>query len=483
MNDECENDTKALLGFDKEHIWHPYSSMNSDQIILPVLRASGCKLIVADEQETKLIDGMSSWWCMIHGYNDERMNKALKKQIDDFSHVMFGGLTHFPAIRLAKNLLKFIDHPELDAVFFADSGSVAVEVSLKMALQYQFSLNCPKKKKFISVRRGYHGDTIGAMSVCDPINSMHSLYGDYLPQNIFVDAPPVVDTLCTSSLHVSLQLDDNYDEENNRKAIQDMEDTMRTYRDEVCAVILEPILQGAGGMRLYHPKYLVELKKLCLAFDIPLIFDEIATGFGRTGQAFAFKHCDVYQKMIGTPLSERVDVFPDILCVGKALTGGYMTMSAVIATKRIANVISAKGTATNGTFMHGPTFMANPLACAAANESLNIIMEESWKRMVDRIEMQLYKEIYVELRNSDLYGKLINSLRIVGAIGVIELLEPVDATFFQINQINKGIFIRPFGKLVYIMPPYIISKEELTILTTGIKQLLSEWNTYKLENN
>lgn len=187
--------------------------------------------------------------------------------------------------------------------------------------------------------------------------------------------------------------------------------------------------------------------------------------------------------MIGTPLSERVDVFPDILCVGKALTGGYMTMSAVIATKRIANVISAKGTATNGTFMHGPTFMANPLACAAANESLNIIMEGSWKRMVDRIEMQLYKEIYVELRNSDLYGKLINSLRIVGAIGVIELLEPVDATFFQINQINKGIFIRPFGKLVYIMPPYIISKEELTILTTGIKQLLSEWNTYKLENN
>ncbi|QGN14192.1 adenosylmethionine-8-amino-7-oxononanoate aminotransferase [Kluyveromyces marxianus] len=477
------NGINALLAFDKAHIWHPYSSMNSNQIILPVLCAKGCKLTLADEQETQLIDGISSWWCMIHGYSDERMNEALKTQIDDFSHVMFGGLTHLPAIRLVQNLLKFIDHPQLDAVFFADSASVAVEVSLKMALQYQFSLNCPKKKKFISLKLGYHGGTMGAMSVCDPVNSMHHfLFSDYVPQNIFVTEPPMVDMLCTSSLYGSFQLGDNYDDETNRKAIKDMEETMNSCHEEICAVILEPILQGAGGMRLYHPKYLIELKKLCLKFDIPLIFDEIATGFGRTGEAFAFKHCDVYQKMIGTPASEIVDVFPDILCVGKALTGGYMTMSAVITSKRIANVISAKDTATKGTFMHGPTFMANPLACAAANASLDILMEGNWKDMVARIEAQLYRELYVELRNSHLYGKLINNLRVVGAAGVIELFEPIDGTFVQKRQVSKGIFIRPFGKLVYIMPPYIISGEELTILTTGIKQLLLEWSAYKIGN-
>ena len=237
------NDINALLAFDKAHIWHPYSSMNSNQIILPVLRAKGCKLTLADEQETQLIDGISSWWCMIHGYSDERMNEALKTQIDDFSHVMFGGLTHLPAIRLVQNLLKFIDHPQLDAVFFADSASVAVEVSLKMALQYQFSLNCPKKKKFISLKLGYHGGTMGAMSVCDPVNSMHHfLFSDYVPQNIFVTEPPMVDMLCTSSLYGSFQLGDNYDDETNRKAIKDMEETMNSCHEEICAVILEPIL-------------------------------------------------------------------------------------------------------------------------------------------------------------------------------------------------------------------------------------------------
>ncbi|KAL2706710.1 7,8-diamino-pelargonic acid aminotransferase [Kluyveromyces marxianus] len=223
--------------------------MNSNQIVLPVLCAKGCKLTLADEQETQLIDGISSWWCMIHGYSDERMNEALKTQIDDFSHVMFGGLTHLPAVRLAQNLLKFIDHPQLDAVFFADSASVAVEVSLKMALQYQVSLNCPKKKKFITIKRGYHGGTMGAMSVCDPVNSMHHfLFSDYVLQNIFVTEPPMVNMLCTSSLYGSFQLGDNYDDETNRKAIKDMEDTMNSCHEDICAVILEPILQGAGGI-------------------------------------------------------------------------------------------------------------------------------------------------------------------------------------------------------------------------------------------
>lgn len=468
-----------MLAFDKKHIWHPYSSMGSDHTIFPVLRATGCKFVLADNEQTQLVDGMSSWWCVIHGYNNEKINKALKDQIDNVSHVMFGGLTHFPAVQLAQNLLKFIDHPQLDSVFFADSGSVAVEVSLKMALQYQFSLNHPKKKKFITIRRGYHGDTIGAMSVCDPINSMHSMYGDYLSQNIFVEAPPMVNTLFTSALHDSLQLEDNYNEEENNRALLDMENMMRENHDEVCAVILEPILQGAGGMRLYHPKYLIELKKLCMVFDIPLIFDEIATGFGRTGQAFAFKHCEIYQEKMGVPASQRVDVFPDILCVGKGLTGGYMTLSAVIATKNISSVISAKDTATGGAFMHGPTFMGNPLACAAANKSLEILMKGSWKGMVDNIELQLYKELYVELKNSELYGRLIKTMRIVGAIAVVELLEAIDAEFVQRRLVSKGIFIRPFGKLVYIMPPYIISKEELSTLTTGIKELLFEWDDYQ----
>lgn len=402
-----------LLDFDKKHLWHPYTSMNNPLPCYEVVGAEGVHLHLADGR--KLIDGMSSWWAAVHGYNHPVLNQAIKEQTDKMAHVMFGGITHRPAVELAEKLLTLLPDG-LEHIFYADSGSIAVEVAMKMAMQYWHSQNRPNRKKFITIRSGYHGDTWNAMSVCDPEGGMHSIWHGALMPQIFVETFP---------------------EQYNEEAFEPMRQAIRDNHKEVAAVILEPVVQGAGGMRFYDPKYLTELRKTCDQYDVLLIFDEIATGFGRTGRMFASQWAP--------------DVVPDIMCVGKALTGGYMTMAATITNRRVAYGI-------DGAFMHGPTFMGNPLACAVANASLGLLINNPPLEKVAHIEQLLRKG----LEPAKTYAK---SVRVLGSIGVIELHEQVDMATIQRAFVERGVWVRPFGRLVYAMPPYVIEDRELETLT------------------
>ncbi|EGR2045411.1 adenosylmethionine--8-amino-7-oxononanoate transaminase [Vibrio parahaemolyticus] len=416
------------LAFDRQHIWHPYTSTLTPLTCYPVASANG--VYIKLEDGTELVDGMSSWWSTIHGYNHPHLNQAAHQQIDQVSHVMFGGITHQPAISLCKKLLSLAPN-NLEHVFLADSGSVAVEVSLKMALQYWHAKG-ERRPKFLTLRHGYHGDTFAAMSVTDPDNSMHSLYKGFLPEHIFAESPTC-----------------GYWDEWKPEDLADFEDKIDSHHQELAAVILEPIVQGAGGMRIYHPEFLKGVRRLCDKYDLLLIADEIATGFGRTGKLFACEHADVQ---------------PDILCVGKALTGGYMTLSATLASKHVADTVCG-GDA--GCFMHGPTFMGNPLACAVATASLELIEQGNWQQQTQQIEM-LFSELLPKLEEYD----LVKNTRWLGAIGVVETHRPVNMETIQALFVEHGVWIRPFGKLIYMMPPFISKPEDIEKLINAIDAAL-----------
>ncbi|HCG6603080.1 TPA: adenosylmethionine--8-amino-7-oxononanoate transaminase [Vibrio parahaemolyticus] len=416
------------LAFDRHHIWHPYTSTLTPLTCYPVASANGVHIKLEDG--TELVDGMSSWWSTIHGYNHPHLNQAAHQQIDQVSHVMFGGITHQPAISLCKKLLSLAPN-NLEHVFLADSGSVAVEISLKMALQYWHAKG-ERRPKFLTLRHGYHGDTFAAMSVTDPDNSMHSLYKGFLPEHIFAQSPTC-----------------GYWDEWKPEDLADFEHKIDSHHQELAAVILEPIVQGAGGMRIYHPEFLKGVRRLCDKYDLLLIADEIATGFGRTGKLFACEHADIQ---------------PDILCVGKALTGGYMTLSATLASKHVADTVCG-GDA--GCFMHGPTFMGNPLACAVATASLELIEQGDWQQQTQQIEM-LFSELLPKLEEYD----LVKNTRWLGAIGVVETHRPVNMETIQALFVEHGVWIRPFGKLIYMMPPFISKPEDIEKLINAIDAAL-----------
>ncbi|GAB3101228.1 adenosylmethionine--8-amino-7-oxononanoate transaminase [Aestuariicella hydrocarbonica] len=419
-----------IISIDQAHVWHPYASFIEAPPVFVVASAQGSTLTLSDGSQ--LLDGMSSWWCTIHGYNHDTLNQAAKDQLDKMSHVMFGGLTHAPAAELAQ-LLVDITPASLNKVFFSDSGSVAVEVAMKMAIQFWHSQGQPQKSKLLSLRNGYHGDTFGAMSVCDPVTGMHHLFNDNLMQNLFADAP-------VSGYQT--KWDDAY--------IANFQSLIEEHHQQLAAVILEPIVQGAGGMRIYPPEYLRQVRRLCDKHDVLLIADEIATGFGRTGKLFACEHAQIE---------------PDILCLGKALTGGYMTMAATLCNDRISDGI-CRGEA--GVFMHGPTFMGNPLAAATALASTRLLLNQDWQSNIQRIE-SLLSEGLAPCRQ---YAH-VEDVRIIGAIGVVEMTSPVIMTEIQKAFMAEGVWIRPFGKLVYVMPPYVMTDEELTTLTSAMTTVLA----------
>ncbi|MCF7481742.1 adenosylmethionine--8-amino-7-oxononanoate transaminase [Vibrio sp. J1-1] len=416
------------LAFDRQHIWHPYTSTLTPLTCYPVASAHG--VYISLEDGTHLVDGMSSWWSTIHGYNHPHLNQAAHQQIDQVSHVMFGGITHQPAINLCKKLLSLAPS-NLEHVFLADSGSVAVEVSLKMALQYWHAKG-ERRPKFLTLKHGYHGDTFAAMSVTDPDNSMHSLYKGFLPEHIFADSPTC-----------------GYWDEWNPNDLADFAHKIEQHHQELAAVILEPIVQGAGGMRIYHPEFLKGVRALCDKYELLLIADEIATGFGRTGKLFACEHAGIQ---------------PDILCVGKALTGGYMTLSATLATKHVADTVCG-GDA--GCFMHGPTFMGNPLACAVATASLELIEQGDWQQQTKQIEA-LFSELLPKLEQYD----VVKNTRWLGAIGVVETHRPVNMETIQSLFVEHGVWIRPFGKLIYMMPPFISEPAHIEKLVNAIEAAL-----------
>lgn len=418
-----------VLAFDRDHLWHPYTSAMKPLPVREVTGASGARMFLRDG--TTLVDGMSSWWCRVHGYGNPHLVRIVQRQAAVLSHVMFGGLTHAPAVELGRRLLNIL--PEgLEHLFFADSGSVAVEVAMKMAVQFWQSAGRGEKCRFVVLRGAYHGDTLGAMSLCDPVTGMHALFSGVLPKQIFVERP-------------NCRFDAPYD----TASFESMEKTLRAHAGEVAAVVVEPVVQGAGGMWFYHPGYLRDLRKLCRELDVLLIADEIATGFGRTGRMFA---CD------------WADISPDIMCVGKALTGGMMTLSAVAATRRVARVISGADKAHGGgVFMHGPTFMGNPLACAAACASIDELLSSPWQERVRHIEERLAQGLEP---CRGLAG--VSDVRVLGAVGVVETESRVDVEAWQDWFVSKGVWIRPFGRTVYIMPPFVIRDDELKTLTDAV---------------
>jgi len=422
---------EELQRADRAVLWHPYAPASGGQEVYPVVGASGVRLQLADGRQ--LIDGMASWWCAIHGYNHPVLNRAVESQLGRMAHVMFGGLTHPPAVELAQ-LLVSLAPPELDRVFFSDSGSVAVEVAMKMAIQYWYSIGKPAKQNMVSLRSGYHGDTFGAMSLCDPVTGMHHLFGDALTRQWFAPAPECAfDAPCPDS------------------ELAPMASLLSRHHDQIAAVVVEPVVQGAGGMRFYSPHYLSKLRALCDQHSVLLIFDEIATGFGRTGKLFALEHAGIA---------------PDILCLGKALTGGYMTLAATLCNERVSAGIS---TGEAGAFMHGPTFMANPLACATAIASIRLLLSQPWEQTVQRLQAELSAGLAPARALPQ-----VAQVRTLGAIGVIELRHAVDMRAVQPMFVERGVWVRPFGKLVYAMPPYIMGSEDVATLTAAMVDVVAQ---------
>jgi len=471
---------ERLLALDRAHAWHPYTSTIDRDPVYPVRCAQGCEIELMDGR--LLIDGMASWWCVIHGYNHPVLNQAARDQLEQMAHVMFGGLTHAPAVGLVERLVRITPEP-LQQVFLCDSGSIAVEVAMKMALQYQQAIGQRKRVRFLTLRSGYHGDSFHAMSVCDPVTGMHHLFNQVLPQQFFAPAPtPRFGEPCSDA------------------EIAEFERLIESHRDEIAGVILEPIVQGAGGMRFYSADYLQRVRALCDAHGVLLIADEIATGFGRTGRLFACEHAGIS---------------PDIMALGKALTGGYLTSAATLATEQVAHSISS---AEPGAFMHGPTFMGNPLACAIANASIDLLFgagagsetqkasthpqapsasigssgtgnsnrgiepsgsvesstgsgtnNQGWQANIARIEHRLRTGLGP---CRDLPG--IAEVRVLGAIGVVEMEQPVAMRAIQRRFVERGVWVRPFGRLIYLMPPFIISDDELKRLTDAVVEVLAE---------
>lgn len=418
------------LDFDRQHIWHPYTSMLTPLPVYPIVRADGCELELEDGR--KLIDGTASWWSAVHGYNHPRLNQAISSQLSQMAHVMFGGITHQPAVALCQQLLKMVP-ANLSKVFLADSGSIAVEVALKMALQYWQGVGQTQKTRLVSLRKGYHGDTFAAMAVCDPHDSMHSMFSQLLPQHDFLPAPQSA---------FAGPFDDN--------DLTPLRDLLRQSANDIAAIILEPIVQGYGGMRFYHPDYLRGVRELCDQYQVLLIADEIATGFGRSGKLFACEHAAIT---------------PDIMCLGKALSGGYLTLAATLCSDEIARGISLSAA---GGLMHGPTFMANPLACAVALESIRIIAEGHWQQQVAAIEQQLSAELAPCAKLA-----AVKQVRVLGAIGVLEMRQKVDVAKLQAQFVEHGVWIRPFNNLIYIMPPFTISSAQLSRLCWSMYEVAS----------
>lgn len=417
------------MAFDKEHLWHPYTSLTNPLPAYAVERAAGTQLYLSNGKA--LTDGMSSWWAAIHGYNHPVLNAAVEKQLQDMAHVMFGGITHQAAITLGK-LLVSCTPSKLEKIFLCDSGSISVEVAMKMALQYQHAQQQPERSKFLTLAKGYHGDTTGAMSVCDPVSGMHQLFRGFLPEHYFMEAPK-------QGFERPLAAADQ----------QALAAFFEAHAHEAAAFILEPIVQGAGGMRIYAPAYLKAIKALCEQYNLLFIADEIATGFGRTGKLFAV---------------EWAEIQPDILCVGKALTGGYLTLAATLCTAEVAQVI---GQGEAGVLMHGPTFMANPLACAVASASIQLLLDSPWQSTIQNIENQLKKELFPALEHPR-----VADVRVLGAIGIIETTTAVKVAEAQAFFVEQGVWIRPFRKLIYIMPPFCSSQEDLALLGRAMRGVL-----------
>lgn len=419
------------IKFDRDHLWHPYTSMTAPLPVYPVVAAKGVRLMLEDGRT--LIDGMASWWAVIHGYNCQELNDALYRQAGKMSHVMFGGVTHPSAVELAAHLVDMTPFA-LEKVFLCDSGSVSVEVAIKMALQYWLGKGKPKKNKLLTIRSGYHGDTFGAMAVCDPVTGMHEMFSGILPKHYFADMPKI-----------------KFHEPWHDSDIESIASLLASHHREIAAVILEPIVQGAGGMRFYSPEYLRRVRELCDGHNVLLICDEIATGFGRTGKLFACEHAGIT---------------PDMMCLGKALTGGYMSLAATLTTEEVAVRVSESP---SKVFMHGPTFMGNPLACEVACASIDLLLAGPWQSRVEAIEAGLTQGL-APCKN--LPG--VADVRVLGAIGVVEMETPVDVARIQARFVEKGVWIRPFGKLVYTMPPYIIEKKDLAHLTRAICECVAE---------